>query len=292
MANTGTRPLPSCLGGGDLDGDEYNVTMRHDLMPRTTYEPASYAPAPKKLVDHPSTMADVADFVAEFINSDVSALSSCVGGVFTRTKTLGIIAANWLITADQRHEEEGIFDLDCLKLAELHSLAVDYPKTGQPVPINQIPRPPLRIRPDWNVPETLNGRDNASYYQSQTAVGKLFRAIKLPAVQTAERAVRFQQRHMNQDQQVAHILYQIYYTKVPRENVVGRTIQRHVAGFIDTNEFDDQTIKEIWEIYNLYVSELRSICADFTISPSRSAMLSEEEVVVSPPPTPHNETPT
>ncbi|PIL32055.1 RNA-dependent RNA polymerase [Ganoderma sinense ZZ0214-1] len=264
FSTKGTRPLPSCLGGGDLDGDEYNVTVRHDLMPQWTYEPASYAPAPKKLVDHPSTMADVADFVAEFISSD----------------TLGIIATNWMVTADQRHEEKGVLDPDCLKLAELHSLAVDYPKTGQPVPIEQIPRPPLRIKPDWNAPETLHGRDNASYYQSMTAVGKLFRAIKLPAVQTAERAVRFQQRHMGQDEQLASIIDQIYHTKVPRENVIALTVQRHVAGFIETDEFDDQTITEIWGIYNSYVSDLRGICADFTLSPSRSAMLSEEEVVV------------
>ncbi|KAI1797788.1 RdRP-domain-containing protein [Ganoderma leucocontextum] len=260
----GSRPLPSCLGGGDLDGDEYNVTTRHDLMPQQTYEPASYEPAPKKLVEHESTMADVAEFVAEFISSD----------------TLGIIATNWLVTADQMHDEESILHPDCLTLAELHSLAVDYPKTGQPVPIGRIPRPPLRIKPDWNAPETLNGRANGSYYHSMTAVGKLFRAIDLPALQTVERAVRFQQRHMNQDEQLVHILNQIYYTKVPRDNVVSQAVQRHVAEFIETDEYDDQTITNIWEMYSSYVSELRGICADFTLSPSRSAMLSEEEVVV------------
>ncbi len=213
-------------------------------------------------------------------------------GVLTRNvKTLGIIATNWLVTADQKHEEEGIIHPDCLQLAALHSLAVDYPKTGQPVPIQHIPRPPLRLKPDWNAPETLNGRDNAAYYRSETAVGKLFRAIDLPAVQTAERAVRFQQRHMNQDEQLAHAINQIYYTQVPRENVVGRAIQRHVGGFIETDEFDDQTITDIWEMYKSYVSELRGICADFTLSPSRSAMLSEEEVVVSSSQTFHDETP-
>ncbi len=48
-------------------------------MPRKTYRPASYEPAPKKLVDHESTMADVAEFVAEFISSDVSAILAYVG---------------------------------------------------------------------------------------------------------------------------------------------------------------------------------------------------------------------
>lgn len=72
MNYIGERPLPSCLGGGDLDGDLYNVTTRRDLLPRRTYKPASYDPVQKKLVDHESTMDDVADFVAEFISSDVS----------------------------------------------------------------------------------------------------------------------------------------------------------------------------------------------------------------------------
>lgn len=74
----GGRPLPSCLGGGDLDGDVYNVTTRPQLMPSRTCTPASYAPAPKKYVDHPSTMADVAEFVAEYISSDASALYWCL----------------------------------------------------------------------------------------------------------------------------------------------------------------------------------------------------------------------
>lgn len=60
----GSRPLPSCLGGGDLDGDVYNLTTMPELRPRRTYEPASYVAAKKKLLTRPCTMADVADFVA------------------------------------------------------------------------------------------------------------------------------------------------------------------------------------------------------------------------------------
>ena len=72
VGDTGERPLPSYLGGGDLDGDLYNVTTRRDLLPHTTYAPASYDPATKKLLDCECTMDDVADFVAEYISSDVS----------------------------------------------------------------------------------------------------------------------------------------------------------------------------------------------------------------------------
>ena len=58
-----------------MDGDVYNVTTVPNLIPPRTYDPASYEPAQKKLVDHDSTIADVADFVAEYIISDVSKAS-------------------------------------------------------------------------------------------------------------------------------------------------------------------------------------------------------------------------
>ena len=60
------------MGGGDLDGDKYNVTTKAELLPSRTYAPAAYEPTKRKLVDHDSTIADVADFVAEYITSDVS----------------------------------------------------------------------------------------------------------------------------------------------------------------------------------------------------------------------------
>lgn len=52
-------------------GDEYRVTMVKELLPTRISDPANYNPATKKLIDRPSTMQDVADFVAEYINSDV-----------------------------------------------------------------------------------------------------------------------------------------------------------------------------------------------------------------------------
>jgi RNA-dependent RNA polymerase len=70
----GDRPLPSYLGGGDLDGDEYNLIPLDTVpafMPKKTYSPAPYTPATRKVLDRPSTMDDVADFFVEYINSDV-----------------------------------------------------------------------------------------------------------------------------------------------------------------------------------------------------------------------------
>jgi RNA-dependent RNA polymerase len=63
------------LGGGDLDGDVYNLiplTKLPGFNPIRTYPASEYDPAPKKFLDHPSIMEDVAGFVMEYINSDVS----------------------------------------------------------------------------------------------------------------------------------------------------------------------------------------------------------------------------
>lgn len=66
--------MPSCLGGGDLDGDVYNLIPLNDLpefRPTKSSPPASYTPSERNILDRPSTMADVSDFVMEYINSDV-----------------------------------------------------------------------------------------------------------------------------------------------------------------------------------------------------------------------------
>ncbi|KAI0361727.1 RdRP-domain-containing protein [Trametes cingulata] len=265
LAVSFARPLPSCLGGGDLDGDVYNVTTVPELLPPLTYHAASYEPAPKKFVDHESTMADVADFVAEYITSD----------------TLGIIARTWLIIADQ--STQSIFDPDCIKLAALHSLAVDYPKSGNPVPTTDIPRLHLKSRPDWNAPETFTGRSD-SYYESVRAIGKLYRSIDLPALRQVDRVARKQSRHMRgEEESVAAVLAQ-FRSDEPNEDHedddVYIAVRDRTGEFIDTSDYDDVTVTGIWELYNTYVSRLRAICADHTLSTSRSAMLTEEEAIV------------
>ncbi|KAI0824259.1 RdRP-domain-containing protein [Trametes gibbosa] len=263
FSTKGSRPLPSYLGGGDLDGDEYNITTMAEMIPRRTYAPADYAPAQRRLVDHDSTMADVAEFVAEYIVSD----------------TLGIIATTWLIIAD--HSEMGILDPNCLTLAALHSDAVDYPKSGQPVPIQNIPR--IREKPDWNAPETISSK-STNYYESTRAIGKLYRAIDLPALRTVGSAARFQLRHMGGDGDnadiVRTILARFRENWCPEEDEVFDAVYDRVAEFITPEVYDDAMVTSIWELLSTYMSRLRSICADHSLQSSRTAMLTEEEAFV------------
>ncbi|KAJ3556934.1 hypothetical protein NM688_g1751 [Phlebia brevispora] len=260
FSTQGARPLPSKLGGGDLDGDEYRVTMLRSLMPGRIYTPADYAAAPRKLLDRESRMQDVADFVTEYITSD----------------TLGIIANTWLIIADQ--STEGILDPACLMLSTLHSDAVDYPKSGQPVALDKIPKLKFRLRPDWSAPETVT--DTSKYYKSERAIGRLFRAIKLPAIETARRAQQAQRRHLHDDASLEDILEAFHQPMQYEDDVMLLEVAQRVSEFIPVGGRDDDLVGELWELYTRYVSELRCICVDHTLTYARDAMLSEEEVVV------------
>jgi len=61
----GGRPVPSRLGGGDLDGDVYNITLNQlpDFRPDFTYPPASCDPVRRN--------GRHAEFLMEYITSDV-----------------------------------------------------------------------------------------------------------------------------------------------------------------------------------------------------------------------------
>ncbi|KAI0793415.1 RdRP-domain-containing protein [Abortiporus biennis] len=261
----GDRPLPTYLGGGDLDGDVYCVTSLAELLPPRTYQPADYNPAQKHILDRPSTMQDVADFVTEYINSD----------------SLGIIAVNWLIIADQ--SENSIFDESCLLLSNLHSDAVDYPKSGVPVPLHKIPKLKFKTRPDWNAPETVNV-DSAKYYQSQRAIGKLFREVDLPALRTVQDAQRSQHsqlrnRHQFSPQEILDTFRNNHDDH--DEDPVFVAVAAKVSLYIPLGRRDDDDdIVEIWELIENYAAQLLTICADHTLSTHRSAMLTEEEAVI------------
>lgn len=61
------------------------------------------------------TQSDVAKFFIDFMKNNL----------------LGLISSKHLLIADQK--DEGVFHKDALKLAELASVAVDFPKTGKKV---------------------------------------------------------------------------------------------------------------------------------------------------------------
>jgi len=251
--------LPSCLGGGDLDGDMYNVAFLQDLLPTYNYPPATYDPAPRKLLEQPSTMDDVADFVADYINNDI----------------LGMVAINWLVMADQ----DGIFSDDCIKLCQIHSNAVDYPKSGTPVALDTVPRPRRRTKPDWNAPETVDLETSTDFYQSNRAIGRLFRDIDLPVVYNT--AAHQKRRHLRDDTPEADLdeVFAALCMDEPPRDPLESAVEDRVAEFI-TVDPNSRFVKLAIESLSRYSIELQGICACNVLQRHKAATLSEEEAVV------------
>ncbi|KAJ4152966.1 hypothetical protein LMH87_009481 [Akanthomyces muscarius] len=182
FSQRGDRDLPSQLSGGDLDGDKYNIIWDSGAMPKDVFHPASYPRNKPQPLDRDVTREDIANFFIEFMRTDV----------------LGLIANKHLMYADI--QPAGTNDPVCIKLAELHSTAVDYSKTGIPPLINEIPRQP-KTRPDFTAPAPPTttyslgevafvevdeeedegddgfGRPRYRYHKSEKILGVLYRSI-------------------------------------------------------------------------------------------------------------------
>lgn len=161
----GNRSLASCLAGGDLDGDTYDIYYANpDLLTSRPAQPAEYPPGEVWTLNErrgDATVDDICDFIVEFINSDV----------------MGLLADRHIIIADQ--SRDGVFDDRCMKLAELCSKAVDYAKNGKRVDLRgNLPRTPIKFKPDWHKAEVTGARE-LDYYRSDRALGELFRRIDL-----------------------------------------------------------------------------------------------------------------
>ncbi|QSZ33846.1 hypothetical protein DSL72_005419 [Monilinia vaccinii-corymbosi] len=186
FSQKGARDLPSQLSGGDLDGDLYYVMFDEELKLKRTETPADYPRLPPLDIGRIVTQKDMAEFFLTFMKTD----------------QLGVIANRHQVYADQ--SEWGTRSSQCLKLAELHSTAVDFSKTGIPADVNgaDVPRSTL-WRPDFmasgphikisNQPkdsielakeyapiEVMDEEDeisNIKYYESPKACGQLYRDI-------------------------------------------------------------------------------------------------------------------
>ncbi|KAK3298117.1 RNA dependent RNA polymerase-domain-containing protein [Chaetomium fimeti] len=181
----GERSPSNQLSGGDLDGDVFHIIWDPAVVDVvTTFPPASYPRVEPLELTRPVTSADMAAFFVDFM----------------RTDHLGVIATRHMILADQR--EDGTLDQDCIKLAELHSSAVDFSKSGRAVELSQLPRSP-KWRPDFLAPGPLitiydksaiamedyvapqanedEDDDDAGprhrYYGSDKILGQLYRAV-------------------------------------------------------------------------------------------------------------------
>ncbi|KAL1890229.1 hypothetical protein Sste5346_008383 [Sporothrix stenoceras] len=193
FSSKGVRDLPSQLSGGDLDGDIFNIIWDPEVceLPNlNTFMPADYPRHDPLNIGRPVENRDIANFFIDFVQTD----------------HLGAIATRHMILADQL--PRGTHELNCIKVAALHSTAVDFSKTGIPADLKSMPRA-NRYRPDFLSPgpivEVHNRKDidleqfmakfgfgeeedeeeekhemdapSYKYYRSTKTLGTLYRAI-------------------------------------------------------------------------------------------------------------------
>ncbi|KAF8123146.1 RNA dependent RNA polymerase-domain-containing protein [Boletus edulis] len=235
---TGTWSLPNGLAGGDLDGDTYAVIQYGDLLVPEHDDPASYPPVEPFKLDRPSTIGDVCDFIVEYINSDV----------------VGLVANKHITIADQ--SRFGTHDPDCIKLAEMHSWAVDYPKNGNKVDIRRMPKSLIKFKPDWDMAEA-DAHRSSDYYKSDRALGHLYRGITLEDMHD----VLPQHRGNAEVQSIFKVL----------DPLVRRHLQRP-TGRTPTTWIDS--------LFVTYREELAYISSAFSLSKAPGSRLREEELVI------------
>ncbi|XP_061994386.1 probable RNA-dependent RNA polymerase 1 [Rosa rugosa] len=148
----GPRPHPNECSGSDLDGDIYFVCWDAELIPRKQIQPMDYTPAPTIEMDHDVTIEEVEEHFVNYILND----------------SLGRIANAHTVFADR--ERDKAMSRPCIELAKLHSIAVDFPKTGVPA-----------VRPEElyvkEYPDFMEKTDKSTYLSSNV-IGQLFREVK------------------------------------------------------------------------------------------------------------------
>ncbi|XP_078177301.1 putative RNA-dependent RNA polymerase 1 [Carex rostrata] len=149
----GRRPHPNECSGSDLDGDIYFVSWDCQLIPTRGVEPMDYTPAPTVTLDHDVTIDEVQEYFTNYMVND----------------SLGIISNAHTVFADR--EPEKAENRNCLELARLFSIAVDFPKTGIPAEIPQE----LNVK---EYPDFMEKLDKVTY-ESNGVIGKLYRDIKV-----------------------------------------------------------------------------------------------------------------
>jgi hypothetical protein len=195
-------------------------------------------------------------------------------------QVVGIVATNWLIIADQ--SQLGILDEDCLKLAQLHSDAVDYPKSGKAVDIRAIPKLKRPQRPDWNAPETINPERDDHYYKSNRAIGRLFRDVELDDIPSVLQQPRRRGKASRRPRRGTQDPPTHTSSSESIDSVVFDLIKDQVEEFLldSSGPWEESTLEDIARIFKRFSTELAGIAVNCTLSNKVDGMLLEEELIV------------
>lgn len=168
----GDRDVPSMLSGGDLDGDDFFVIWDPDLLsPEWNHPPMEHLPVKPKILNRGIQTKDLRAFFVKYMKNDILptvALAHLAladyyddGAKNEKCKCVLSFCYNFRSTANQ-------MSVVGLALAQLHSKAVDYVKSGEPAEMDKSLRP--RCWPTFmekRVPKEAT-------YRSQKALGIIY----------------------------------------------------------------------------------------------------------------------
>jgi RNA-dependent RNA polymerase len=219
LPQLGDRDISSMCSGGDLDGDDYLVIWDKDLLPNDWFrKPMDYTATKAKDLDRPVTVNDVTSFFVTYMKNDC----------------LPRIAHAHLAWADRLHG--GVEENKCMRLAKLHSDAVDYNKTGSPAKMTRDLRPRM-----WPHFMEKKHQPKDRIYKSHKILGQLYDSVeRVDFVPNLE--MPFDQRILNceikVDEDLMHFAKQLKHTY---DLAVRRIMAQHEIG----TEF------EIWSTFVL-----------------------------------------
>ncbi|KAJ5970641.1 uncharacterized protein N7479_000559 [Penicillium vulpinum] len=158
LPQTGDQDIASMCSGGDLDGDDYLIIWDPDLIPKKWFvECMDYKGSKAPDLDHDVTVDEITSFFVTYMKNDC----------------LPRIAHAHLAWADRL--PRGVWEDKCIRLAQLHSDAVDYNKSGAHARMARSLDPKF-----W--PHFMEKRFKraSSIYRSKKILGQLYDAVVTP----------------------------------------------------------------------------------------------------------------
>jgi RNA-dependent RNA polymerase len=126
----------------------------------------------------------------------------------------------------------------------------------------------------------MNDSRNADWYESQRAIGRLFREIKLPALNIVQDVSRAQRRKLyDEGDEDERLLAQFGRLSISRDDQIDVAVYGRITQFID-EDINYEHHVHAFALFETYTAEFKTICDTHTISNRRNAMLTEEEAVV------------
>jgi len=244
FSQKGDIPPPMTMSGSDLDGDIYWITWNNQLIsifPEENEKPL-LLPIPMFL-ESSNKKVDVDDqkkFFIEYIKNDC----------------LGKVANAHLAHADTQPMKAR--DPLCLKLAMLHSFAVDYPKTGVPAKLESYSLKEPKLIPQ-RYPDFM-GKPPKRSFPSQSALGEIYRKFN-----QSELKEIFQPNQTHQfSQNIESFITENHQSKTLQDKLINYS--QKIMSVNEENKSNQDEYQQIEKVIQTYQEEMESIRNQFGVN--------------------------